>query len=132
MTDPTYENLAKVAIEAARKELELEAEGDSITLLMAQSLFPKGHEKEVWAALKESLDAYAKDGRPTGSFLEAVLANDLKEAFGRADNFNRWFMFPIVKYVYNEMPSICQGSYENVRAWLANKAAERERIDAGT
>ena len=60
--------------------------------------------------VKESLDAYAKEGRPTGGFLEAVLSNDLMGALGRADLQNRYDIFDICSYVYNHCPANCHGS----------------------
>lgn len=69
----------------------------------------------------ESLNAYAKEGRPTGGFLRAVLENNLSEAFGRADEENRKCLFEIVSYVYNELPIPCWGSPEKVKAWLSNE-----------
>ena len=75
---------------------------------------------------KDSLDRYAEHGIPTGGFLRAVLANDLMEAFGRADTENRQDMFEIVGHVYNEMPSPCHGSYEIVDEWIEAAREKRE------
>jgi hypothetical protein len=73
----------------------------------------------------DSLDLYVKEGIPTGGFLEAVLCNDLMEAFGHADMFNRETLYDICRYVYNELPSACHGSPEKVREWLKRKMEER-------
>ena len=35
---------------------------------------------------KETIDAWVAEGRPTGGFIEAVLSNDLREAFKRGDD----------------------------------------------
>jgi hypothetical protein len=69
----------------------------------------------------ESLDRYVKDRIPTGSFLRAVLENDLREAFGRADDRNIRDMFHIVSYCYNKLPGNCWGSKEVVQGWLDRK-----------
>jgi len=69
----------------------------------------------------ESLKAYAETRRPTGGFLQAVLENNLSEAFGRADIENRKCIFEIVNYVYNELPAPCWGSPKKVKEWLADK-----------
>jgi len=74
----------------------------------------------------ESLKNYVEVGVPPGGFLEAVLSNDLKEAFGRADINNRYAMFDIVSYCWNHIPSQCWGSKETVTEWLKVKAAQRE------
>lgn len=56
-----------------------------------------------------------------GDFLSAVLANDLSEACGRADDENLANLPAYVAYLYNEAPSACHGSPENVRAWKGTK-----------
>jgi hypothetical protein len=57
-----------------------------------------------------------------GHFLTAVLENDLREAMGRADEQSRAGLFQIVKFLYNDAPSICWGSPERVQQWLAERA----------
>ena len=66
-----------------------------------------------------SLAAYARDKCPTGGFLYAVLTNDLFEAIGRADDFNRAALFDICNYIYNELPLSCWGSKDKVKQWLS-------------
>jgi hypothetical protein len=56
-----------------------------------------------------------------GGFLQAVLSNDLMEAFGRADEINRNYMFNYVDFLYNEVTSECWGSPEKVNNWLSEK-----------
>lgn len=53
---------------------------------------------------RESIDAWVHDARPTGGFLRAVLSNDLRESFARADLENRGAMFDIVSYLYKRVP----------------------------
>lgn len=69
---------------------------------------------EAVAALRR----YAEHRIPTGGFLQAVLENDLMEAFARADETSRANLFEIVCFVYNELPSNCYGSKDKVREWL--------------
>lgn len=72
----------------------------------------------------DSLQRYAEHHIPTGDFLHAVLANDLRDAFGRADEENCEALFHIAAYCYNEMPGASWGSPEKVQAWLnARKVA---------
>ncbi len=78
------------------------------------------------AHLRESLDLYAAKGVPVGSFLEAVLANDLMDACGRADMTNGWLVSAVASYVYNHLPHDCHGSREIYEGWLARHAAARE------
>lgn len=67
----------------------------------------------------ESLTRYSQDRRPTGQFLEAVLANDLNDAVSRADDESVLLLRQIMQFVYCRLPGNAWGSREKVRAWLA-------------
>lgn len=71
-----------------------------------------------------ALERYAEQHCPTGDFLRAVLGNDLMEAVGRADDDCISALADICKYVFNEMPGTCHGSYAKVDAWLKRKEVE--------
>lgn len=77
--------------------------------------------KPVPTRIREALKRYIVDRIEPGGFLRAVLENDLREAFGRADDDNREAMFAIVAYAYNEIPGISWGSPQRVADWLAGK-----------
>jgi len=66
----------------------------------------------------EALDNYVCHQIETGSFLRAVLENDLQEACARADIQNQKIICDIVHYCFNEIPSTCWGSKEAVQKWL--------------
>ena len=74
----------------------------------------------------EGLRHYAMHHVPTGSFLEAVLSNDLTKAMGRADEHSRRSLWNIVNYCYNALPSTSWGSPEKVKAWLASRVVPEE------
>jgi hypothetical protein len=76
---------------------------------------------------KDSITRYVNEGVPTGGFLEAVLANDLMEAVGRADSTSLVNLFDICVFIYNEIPVAAHGSRERVAAWLERKQAEIAR-----
>ena len=63
--------------------------------------------------MKEAITRYVERGISPGGFLEAVLANDLKESLGRADEDSRESLFEIVKYIYN--------NWETVRKYMEKK-----------
>ena len=67
---------------------------------------------------EESLRAYADQRRPTGDFLAAVLSNDLMDAVSRADEVNKYRLFDICSYVYNNIPACSHGSRKIVNEWL--------------
>lgn len=66
----------------------------------------------------EDILRYVNDKVPPGDFLQAVLENNLKESFQRADEDNIRSMFEIVQFIYNEIPASCWGSPEKVKKWL--------------
>ena len=68
---------------------------------------------------------YILQGIPPGSFLTAVISNDLREAFARADDENAAAMQGWVRFFYNYAPSGCWGSPERYSNWLA-KFREQE------
>lgn len=68
-----------------------------------------------------SIDRYVASGIPTGGCTEAILSNDLFDAFGKADEGTRESMFEIVSYIYNNCPIGCHGSREAYSAWLKHR-----------
>lgn len=66
----------------------------------------------------DSLIRYVNNGIPTGSFLEAVLSNDLFTAVTRADQWNKQALPRICELIYNYLPGSCHGSHELYKAWL--------------
>lgn len=82
--------------------------------------------EDVRPDMLDAIDRYVTHGIPTGSFLAAVLCNDLMEAMGRAHMDNRMALFEICGYIYNETPSASHGSVERVKAWLKLKTEERK------
>lgn len=79
---------------------------------------------------KDGIDRFAREGCPVGDFLYAVLTNNLKDAFGRADGDNKQDLEEIVRYCYWEIPANCWGSEEKVEAWL-DEHAKRRRAAQG-
>jgi hypothetical protein len=74
-----------------------------------------------WAI--ESLILYRDNKAHPGGFLAAVLSNDLRGSFGRADEYSNANMFQIVKWCYNNLPIGVWGSKEIVEEHL-----KREKI----
>jgi hypothetical protein len=73
-----------------------------------------------------AFERYLNHGIMPGSFLTAVLENNLCEAFGRADSFNSATLKHIVGYVYNHLPSNSWGSREKVQEYLKSLLTEKE------
>jgi len=68
-----------------------------------------------------AIQSYVKDHVPPGSFLRAVFEHELFDALGRADLENRYAIFDIVSYIYNNVPNACHGSPEVVAEWLKRR-----------
>lgn len=78
----------------------------------------------------ESLERYYKHGLAPGSFLTAVLSNDLLGALATADVYNKEALADICSFVYWEFPVGTYGSKEQVIAYMSQKLAEREKATA--
>ena len=74
--------------------------------------------------IKNHIDNYVNQKYPPGSFLYAVLTNDLMGAVSKADHINSQYLKDIMIYVYNDIPSACWGSREKVEEWLKSKVKE--------
>ena len=73
---------------------------------------------EVPEYLREGIELYLTAHIPTGSFLLAVLANDLSSACDRADFDSRTHLWNVVFFLQNYAPVEAWGSRDKVRAWL--------------
>jgi hypothetical protein len=79
---------------------------------------------------KKTMDAmtrWSEHGVRPGSFLRAVLENDLFTAVGRADHENLPALPAIVSYVYQELPGDCHGSPIACDIWEIKKRTERAK-----
>ena len=61
---------------------------------------------------------YFERGIPPGSFSKALLSNDLRETFARADADNAACIREWVQWLYNNAPSGSWGSPENFANWI--------------
>ncbi len=71
--------------------------------------------------MRDAMRFYIEDRIKPGSFLTAVLENDLMEACARADHINLRRLHDFCLFLYNFAPGGCHGSPEKVRAWLERK-----------
>ena len=62
---------------------------------------------------------------PEGSFLAAILCNDLMEACRRADATNQRLLFNYCDFLYNYAPPACYGSPEKYAAWINLEGASK-------
>lgn len=69
------------------------------------------------AYMQRGLLDWINSGIRPGSFLTAVLENNLMEAVGRADNTNSLHLKEYATFLYNAAPADCHGSVKKVDAW---------------
>ena len=79
--------------------------------------------------MQRSLDAYIKHGRPVGSFLKAVISNNLAQAAVLADEINVRQLPAFAAYLWNCAPSACWGSEEAYREWTDIKNRKKGASD---
>ena len=77
--------------------------------------------------IRQPVVCYVERKAPVGDFLAAVIANDLKGAFGRASHISRAALFDIVSWFYNYAPRDCWGSPAKMAAWLEAGREERSK-----
>ena len=68
--------------------------------------------------MQDGVRDYIERGYKPGSFLLAVLRNDLVGAFGLADSINRGALQAWARWLYNDAPSLCWGSEAKIVAWI--------------
>lgn len=75
---------------------------------------------------REAIRHYIEYGIIPGSFLRAVIRNDLREAVGQADYINQEALPTIVAWFYNHAPALCWGNPSRVEMWQKFHAKCRE------
>jgi len=71
--------------------------------------------------MHHGLELYVYDHIQPGGFLEAILCNNLVEAAGRADIYNKQCLPEYAKLLENAVPSECYGSKEKYINWLKKR-----------
>lgn len=77
--------------------------------------------------IMEGIKRYIDYGLPPGSFLTAIVENDLKGAVESADDNNLENIPAFVAYFYNEAPANCWGSPEIVSTWICRGGLKGEQ-----
>ncbi len=111
--------------------IKLEASADNLTREVGAPVIERevsGHGKEAMPSRRdfaiipsrilEGLKRYGEQGTGVGDFLQAVIANDFRDAACRADEQSFRALTAIAIYVYQELPGKCHGSREKYETWL--------------
>lgn len=78
----------------------------------------------LWPEDLEPLVNYVERGVPLGGFLSSVVSNDLALAVMHADLKNRRRLVEYIQWLYNEAPSDCWGSRDQMNQWIAHRGKE--------
>ena len=70
------------------------------------------------ASIVAAIDRFVQHRIAPGSFLRAVLSNDLAGAFRAGDDDSLRGLRDIMRYIHWEIPSGCHGSSAKVDKWL--------------
>jgi hypothetical protein len=68
-----------------------------------------------------SLMRYFYNRYNPGSFGVSILAGDIELAGHRADHINSQYIEEIDRWIKEQLPEECHGSYEKVYAWCSNR-----------
>ena len=94
---------------------EVTVNGMLLTKERLNLLFTANHMPEH---MEEGLYLYLTYRVKPGSFMLAILCNDLIGAAEKADSINRAALFKWAKFLCNFLPTACYGNEEKVTNWL--------------
>lgn len=76
---------------------------------------------------RDGIHRYIENGILPGSFLQAVICNDLLASVALADLENTYFLTKIVAWFYTYAPALCWGSQERMQAWSEYRQVQRKQ-----
>ena len=74
--------------------------------------------------MQDGMKDYIEKGYQPGGFLSALLCNNLRQTFERADSINRERIFSFIQFLYSYAPSDCWGSEEKFDKWVERGGLE--------
>ena len=81
-----------------------------------------GDAEKMWGRIpvyvRSGIANYMLRGIEPGSFVKAVLQNDLRCAILSADDINQHLLPDYVRFMCNYLPSAAWGSFEKYNAWI--------------
>jgi len=83
------------------------------------------HEFYIPARMMDGIEMYLKYGIEPGSFLTAIIQNNLSLAVQCADSENLRNIPAYVAYFYNEVPLGCWGSPTKMEDWIKSRRGNK-------
>lgn len=112
------DELGPAAADAFRGLLACRAIVAVIDLHNAANPLPRHSSAEVPARIRKAIDDYVDHGLRPGDCLVAVLSNDMRAAFARADAEYVVAMPAIMMHLNSSVPVACWGTPDAVHAWI--------------
>ena len=81
---------------------------------------------EISDEMGKHITAYVNDGVPQGSFLTALICNDLKGVFAYADDENYENLPAFIMYFHWVVPANIWGNKDKMQAWIKACAQARQ------
>jgi hypothetical protein len=85
-----------------------------------------GKTSEAPASIVAAIDRFVEHRIAPGSFVRAVLCNDLAGVFRAGDDDSLRGLRDIMRYIHWEIPGGCHGSKSKVENWLKGQGQEVE------
>jgi len=80
--------------------------------------------------IRDTLLRYLQFGCPPGSFMTAVLSNDLRGALSNADAASLDGLKSIWLFTVNEMPGLAVGGSDDVSRWISDEALRKTTMNS--
>ena len=79
--------------------------------------------------MQEGMRLYIEKGIQPGSFLTAVLENDLVRSFESAEFLNQHRLLDFAVFLVHQAPRGCWGDTETVNRWLEGRGMMQYEVD---
>jgi hypothetical protein len=72
---------------------------------------------ELSLETQDSIENYLLRGWAPGGYVESMLAHDYERAFSCADTANRQTIWVLQRWIRDDAPPMCHGSYQAIDLW---------------
>jgi hypothetical protein len=72
---------------------------------------------ELSLETQDSIENYLLRGWAPGGYVESMLAHDYERAFACADTANRQTIWVLQRWIRDDAPPLCHGSYQAIDLW---------------
>ena len=80
---------------------------------------------ELSLETQESMENYLLRGWAPGGYVESMLAHDYERAFACADTANRQTIWVLWRWLRDDAPPLCHGSYRDIDLWRDDVGGRR-------